>query len=97
LAFAIASLPSALKFGQKTRTRPLSSGRSLASARVARQRQQRLLAVHLAGVDVGHGEDDEPAAARGLGGGGGGRVGEDDERQLAALVAGAELAEPHEH
>src|SRR5262249_4592600 len=55
---------------------------------------QAVLAVHLAGVDVALGEDDELLAPGGLLGGRDGWVGQDQEGQPAALRAGAQFAKP---
>ena len=47
-------------------------------------------------MDVAEGENNQLAAPGGLGSRGDRRIGDDDQRQLALLVAGPELAQAHE-
>src|SRR5207248_6588992 len=55
--------------------------------------EQRLLAIDLAGVDIGEHEHDELTGVPRLGGCGNWPVRDHEQRQLAALVRGAEVVE----
>ena len=67
----------------------------LGRGQIAGQHEERFLAIHLAGMNVSLGIDDELAGAMGFLRGGHRRIGKNEQRQSTAFLAGPQLSETH--